>query len=136
MSNIELLSFELSRGGNGSGVPESTTDPECRSRQRIRSAGVDSGRILNFFRTQSRSKKFVKNWAWIRNHFLLLTAAGVFVAFCKCHCICIVQTLLNFGCMNVCRNSNMSRILKLENISEPAPHSKILEQERSRSLKL
>ena len=43
-------------------------------------------------------------------------------------------TLLNFGCIDGSRCFNRSRILKLENFSDP--DSKILEQERSRSVKM
>ena len=52
----------------------------------------------------------------------------------KCHFLS--AKLLNFGCIDGCRSLNMSRIVQFEKISDPDPDSKILEQERRRSLKI
>ena len=93
---------------------------------RIRSAGVDSGRILRFFRTgiRSRSQKFVKNGDRIRSHFLVKAVAGICVVF-----VYVIAWVSNM---------NRIRILKFETISFRTwdPDSKILEQEWSWSQKM
>jgi len=98
--------------------PELGMDPECRSR-----LWQDSAFFL-----RTRSQKFVKNR--IRSHFSISAIAGVCVVFSS------VKTWINFDLIDdVSRSLNRSRILKFENLLDPGPDSKILEQERSRSLK-
>ena len=66
----------------------------------------------------------------IRSHFSISAIAGVCVVFSS------VKTWINFDLIDdVSRSLNRSRILKFENLLDPGPDSKILEQERSRSLK-
>ena len=91
----------------------------------IRSGGVDSGRILHFFRTRIQSQKFVENRT--PSPFSILVAAGV------CVVISEVKTWANFGWIDGSRSLNRSRILKFEKF--PDPDLKILEMERSRGLK-
>ena len=55
---------------------------------------------------------------------------------CNCHFLGTVKTLLNFGYIDGSRSLNRSCIPKFEETSDPDPVSKILEHERSRSLKL
>ena len=99
---------------------EVATDHDCGCRLRKDSAF--------FFRT--RSQKFLKIWTRIRSHFSISAVAEVSVV------ISYVKPLLIFGCIACSRNLNRSRILKFENLPDPDPDlgSKILEQERSRSL--
>jgi len=77
-------------------------------------------------------KKMTRN----RSHFLFSAVARVCVVFMNV--IAYVETSLNFGSFDSCQSLNRSRILKFEKISNPnpGPDSKILEQERSRSLKM
>lgn len=48
---------------------------------RIRSAGVNSCRILRFFQTRNGSQKLVENGTQICRRFLFWAAAGVYVVF-------------------------------------------------------
>jgi len=65
-----------------------------------------------------------------RSHFAISAVTGVRVV------ISYVKTWVNFGWINDCSlNLNRSRILKFEELPDPGPDTKILEQERGRSLK-
>jgi len=97
-------------------------DPDYRRRLRRVSAF--------FFRTRirKRSQKFVKNRT--RSHFSISAVAGV------CAVIFSENTWVNYGWIDDCSQSlSESRILNFEEWLDPDPDSKILEQERSQSLK-
>ena len=97
-------------------------DPGRRSRLRQDFAFVFRTRI----RTQSQ--KFVKNRTQIRHDFCISAVARVSVL------VSYVKTWVNYGCFDDrSQRLNKSRILKFEKLLES--DSKILEQERSRSLK-
>jgi len=81
------------------GAPVCKADPDYRSRLRQDSAF--------FFRTRTRSQKFVKNRT--RSHFSISAGAGV------CAVISSVKTWVNYGWIDDCsRSLNRSRILKFE----------------------
>jgi len=88
---------------------------ECRSRLRLDSAF--------FFRTRIRSQKFVKNQARIWKFSVRSMITGVWTG------------VENYSWIDDRWSLNRSRILKFEKFSDPDQDSKILEQERSRSLK-
>ena len=90
---------------------EFAMDSECRSQ-----LPQDS---TFFFRTRIRSQKFVNNRTRIRSHFSILAVT------------------VNFGWIDRSRSLNRSRIFEFEKFPDPDldPDLKILEQERSRSLK-
>jgi len=88
-------------------------------------SGFDSGRILRFL-SDPESKICEKR---TRSHFSISAVAGV------CVVISQVKTWVNFGWNDGSRSLNRSRILKFVIFPYPDPNSKILEQERSRSLK-
>jgi len=73
--------------------------------------------------------KFVENRIRIRSHFSISAIAGV------CMVISESKTWVNFGWIDSCPSLNRSQILKFKNLPDLGPDLKILEQERSRSLK-
>ena len=85
-------------------------------------------------RIWSRSQHFVKNRTRIRSHLLFSAGAGACMD--VVNMIAQVQILLNFGCIDDCRSLNRSRIHTFKKISDSDMDSNILEQERSRILKM
>ena len=117
LTNCRLPAFSrwgVGRGGTGSGVPDSTpagfcvflSDPDPDPVSKIcEKPDPDPESLFNF---GSRSRL---------GHFL-------------------VKTWVNYGWNDDCsRSLNRSRIVKFEKLPDPDPDSKILEQERTRSLK-
>jgi len=100
--------------GHGPGVPESTPTGFC---------------VFLSDRIRTRSQKFLKNRTRIQSRFSISAVAGV------CVVICEVKPLVILGCLDCSRSLNRSRIFKFEKFPDPDPDSKVLEQERSRSLK-
>jgi len=86
------------------------TDPECPSRIRQEST---------FLSESDPVSKICENRTWIRSHLSFSAAAGV----------CADLTLLNFGCIDGSRSLSNFK-------NDPDPDSQILEQERSRNLKM
>ena len=82
-----------------------------------------------FLSDSEPESKFVENRIRIRSHFSIAAVAGV------CMVISESKTWGNFGWIDSCPSLNRSWILKFENLPDLGPDLKILEQERSRSLK-
>jgi len=70
---------------------------------RIRNSGIDSGRILRFFRTQIRSQKFVKKRSRIRGHFSISAVTVV------CVVISYVKIWVNYGWISDCSRQPESK---------------------------
>ena len=103
---------------------EVATDPECWNRLRQNSA----------FFSRSLNKKIVINRTGIWSHFLFSAVAGVCLVFI--HIISNVKALLNFGCVDGRQSSAEVGFSNSKYLENKYPKWRILEQDRSRNLKI
>jgi len=93
-------------------------------------------RKLFYFHHWSGVKRLLKPGLGSGVHFIFgSTRSSIFRQWVR-DVIVKVQKLLNIGCIDGGRILNKIRILKLKKNSAPDSHSKILEQDRSRGLKM
>jgi len=104
---------------------------------RIQSVGVDSARFHLSFQNRIRSQIFLKNCTWFWSHFSFSVAAVSLHGLYKRHWLItnVVQVRWHWWLEEFKQDSD-SHIWKTFSKKEPDPDSKILEQERSRCLKI